>query len=287
MSQESDKKRKREEEPEENKDTKEMKTEKELIKIISLNVNGFNAFLKKGDILKDLVEKEKPIAVCLQETKLNKNEKKYTELLKGYTSHFNYCKKKKGYSGTAVYVSNHFKPLKVTFDMGIQKHDEEGRLITIEYEKFYLINTYIPNSGQKLERLEYRTKEWDPDFFEYLKTLEKTKPIIWTGDLNVSILDIDVHDPKRMKKKAGFTKEEREEFQKVLDYGFIDTFRKFYPNDVGKFSFWGYINNLREKNKGMRLDYFITSKVLDVKDSKILSEIQGSDHCPVMLEFII
>eukprot|EP01080_Neovahlkampfia_damariscottae_P009802 gene9802-2127_t len=245
-------KRKLEEEDKEENTTKITKTS-DPIKIINWNVNGFNALLKKdnGENIKGLISTHKPIALCLQEIKLNKDEKKYTELLTGYTGHFNYCRAKKGYSGTCVYTLNDYKPVKVTFGMGIEKHDDEGRLITVEYEKFFLVCTYVPNAGQKLERLKYRTEEWDPDMLDYLKKLEEDKPVVWTGDLNCAILDIDVHNPKT-NKSAG----------------------------------WSYKFQAKEKNNGWRLDYFLISQNIEkfMDDSGILKDITGSDHCPIYLD---
>ncbi|KAL9645531.1 hypothetical protein ABK040_000595 [Willaertia magna] len=255
---------------------------KSQYKFISWNVNGFNALLKKESYLEDLIKSEKPTCICLQETKLSSTSSKYEKLLKGYTAHFNHCSAKKGYSGTAVYTLNENKPIKVTFGMGIDKHDNEGRLICVEYEDLYLINTYVPNSGQKLERLDYRTTEWDVDMLNYLKNLEKTKPIVWTGDLNVAILDIDVHNPKGNKRTAGFTDEERKATP-LIQNNFIDSYRMFHPKETDCYTYWGYRQGMRAKNKGWRLDYFICSQSLKEKivDSYILKEVLGSDHCPI------
>jgi exodeoxyribonuclease III len=265
------------------------KFKEEISSVLSWNVNGINAFTKKGDVLKNLVTKENPIAVCFQETKLSADEGKYDELLDGYTPTFNICTAKKGYSGTAIYVRNDFKPLKTTFGIGVKEHDQEGRVITMEYETFYLINAYVPNSGQELERLGYRTTDWEKCMFEYLVNLEKLKPIIWTGDLNCAFLDIDVYDPKKCKKVAGFTDEERAVFKQYFDHGLIDVYRHFYPTKSDVFSYYGYRHAMKSQNKGWRLDYFLVSNVLKVKlvDSTILKECEGSDHVPILLKIKI
>jgi len=168
--------------------------------------------------------------------------------------------------------------------MGIDKHDDEGRLITVEYEDLYLINTYVPNSGQKLERLDYRTKEWDVDLLKYMKKLEETKPVVWTGDLNVAVLDIDVHNPKGNKKTAGFTDQERKATP-IVNHNFIDSYRLLNGNIPNCYTYWGYRQNMREKDKGWRLDYFICSQSLkeSIKHSYILKKVLGSDHCPISI----
>ncbi|KAG2374318.1 hypothetical protein C9374_010888 [Naegleria lovaniensis] len=254
-------------------------------KFISFNVNGISALMKKENYIKLLGDSEKPYCICLQETKLTaKNQSKFEKILPGYTAHFNHCVAKNGYSGTAVFTLDSHPPVKVSFGMGISKHDNEGRLITVEYEDVYLVNTYVPNSGQKLERLDYRTTEWDVDMLNYLKKLEATKPVVWTGDLNVAVLDIDVHNPKGNKKTAGFTDQERKATP-IVQHNFIDSFRLFHPQTPDCYTYWGYRFNMRAKNKGWRLDYFICSQSLkeNIESSYILSKVLGSDHCPISL----
>ena len=198
----------------------------------------------------------------------------------GYESYWNYAEKK-GYSGTAIYARQ--KPLNVTYGMGVEEHDHEGRIITLEMEKFFLITCYTPNSQDGLKRLDYRMK-WEDDFLDYLKRLDAVKPIILCGDLNVAHEEIDLKNPKTNRKNAGFTDEEREKMTRLLSNGFIDTFRQLYPEQV-TYSWWSYRFRAREKNAGWRIDYFIVSNRLlqDIKDAKIHTEILGSDHCPVEL----
>jgi len=262
--------------------------DKEII-FLTWNVNGFRAILKKdnGKALQLLVKRYQPLVISLQETKLSDGpDATMKSLFKGYSGYFNISKTKKGYSGTAVYVRDDNKPLKISYDMGIKNHDDEGRLITAEFNDFFLVCAYIPNSGQNLEDLQYRTKEWDPDFFSYLKSLENKKPVILTGDLNCAILDIDVHNPKTCVKSAGFTPEERGEFQKLLDHGFVDSFRKIHPDEKGQFTYWSYRGNSKATNKGWRLDYFLLSQSLSDRllDCLHITNFEGSDHCPIILK---
>ena len=200
----------------------------------------------------------------------------------GYYDYWNYAVKK-GYSGTAVFTMK--KPLSVTYGLGIEEHDQEGRVITLEFEKFYLVTVYTPNSQNELARLDYRMR-WETDFLSYLKKLEEKKPVIFCGDLNVAHKEIDLKNPKTNQKNAGFTKEEREKFTTLLDSGFIDTFRYFYPEEEGRYSWWSYRFKAREKNAGWRIDYFCVSEILkeQLVDAGIDKDIMGSDHCPVFLE---
>ena len=203
--------------------------------------------------------------------------------LPGYHQYWNYAEKK-GYSGTAIFAKE--EPLSVRYGIGVDLHDTEGRVITLEYPAFYFITCYTPNSQSELKRLSYRM-QWEDDFLSYLKALEKEKPVILCGDLNVAHREIDLKNPKTNRKNAGFTDEERAKFSALLDSGFTDTFRHFYPDAEGIYSWWSYRFKAREKNAGWRIDYFLTSKCLDphLKDAKILTDITGSDHCPVELDF--
>ena len=202
--------------------------------------------------------------------------------LEGYYQYWNSAIKK-GYSGTALFCKE--KPKSIKYDMGIEEHDTEGRIIAAEFEEYYFVTVYTPNSKSGLERLDYRMK-WEDDFNKYLKNLERKKPVIVCGDLNVAHKEIDLKNPKTNRKNAGFTDEERGKFDNLLESGFIDTFRYFYPEDEGKYSWWSYRFNARKNNAGWRIDYFLTSKVLEnrLKDAKIHNEILGSDHCPVELD---
>jgi exodeoxyribonuclease-3 len=216
---------------------------------------------------------------CLQETKLQEGQ---IELeLPGYHMYWNYAEKK-GYSGTAIFTKN--EPLDVSLGIGVEEHDKEGRVITLEFEDYYVITVYTPNSQNELARLSYRMK-WEDDFKEYLKKLEKNKPVIVCGDLNVAHKEIDLKNPKNNRKNAGFTDEEREKFTELMNSGFLDTFRYFYPDTEGIYSWWSYRFNARKNNAGWRIDYFIASKSLSDRlvDAKIHTDILGSDHCPVEL----
>ena len=247
------------------------------MKLISWNVNGIRANLKKGfmDYFKELDAD----IFCLQETKMQEGQ---IELeLEGYYQYWNSAQKK-GYSGTAVFTK--IKPLADMYGIGIEEHDKEGRVITLEYDDFYLVNVYTPNSKTELERLEYRGK-WEDDFRKYLKKLEEHKPVILCGDLNVAHKEIDLKNPSTNRKSAGFTDEEIQKMTELLDAGFIDTFRYFYPDTEDAYTWWSYISKARDRNAGWRIDYFIVSKALEerLKDAKIHSDIMGSDHCPVEL----
>jgi len=246
------------------------------MKILSWNVNGIRAALKKGFL--DFVKKEDPDILCLQETKAQKEQVELN--LEKYLHHYWNSADKRGYSGTAIFSK--IKPLNVSYDMGIEEHDKEGRVITLEFEDFYLVTVYTPNSKRGLVRLEYR-KRWDKDFFNYLKKLEEKKPVVFSGDLNVAHTEIDLANPKsNYNKTAGYTQKEIDGLQNYFDNGFVDTFREFDQNP-GMYTWWSYMFNSREKNIGWRIDYFCVSENLKerIKDSFILSDVLGSDHCPV------
>lgn len=251
------------------------------MKYISWNVNGLRACRKKGfeDVFKDL----NADAFCIQETKLQEGQIDID--FPGYYQYWNYADKK-GYSGTAIFTRN--KPISVSYGMGIDVHDHEGRLITLEFPTHYLVCCYTPNSQNELKRLSYRM-EWEKDLLSYLKELDKNKPVIYCGDLNVAHEEIDLKNPKTNRKNAGFTDEERESLTKLLSEGFTDSFRLFYPDMEGIYSWWSYRFHAREKNAGWRIDYFIVSDSIKDKlsDAKIHTEILGSDHCPVELDFKI
>ena len=248
------------------------------MKLISWNVNGIRACLQKGFM--DFFNEIDADFFCLQETKLSEGQLELE--LEGYEQYWNYAEKK-GYSGTAIFTKH--KPLSVSYGIGVDEHDHEGRVITLEYEGFYMITVYTPNSQDELKRLDYRMK-WEEDFLTYLKKLEQTKPVIFCGDLNVAHKEIDLKNPKTNHHNAGFTDEERGKMTKLLSEGFIDTFRYFYPDMEQIYSWWSYRFHAREKNSGWRIDYFITSEVLKNKlvDAKIHTDILGSDHCPVELD---
>lgn len=248
------------------------------MKLISWNVNGLRAVVGKGFV--DIFNALDADVFCLQETKLQAGQ---IELdLPGYEQYWNYAERK-GYSGTAVFTR--IKPLSVIYGMGIQAHDTEGRMITLEYETFYLVNVYTPNSKDGLARLPYRM-EWEDDVRAYLKKLEQTKPVVLCGDLNVAHEEIDLKNPKTNRKNAGFSDEERAKMTELLSEGFIDTFRYFYPDKTGEYSWWSYRFNARKNNAGWRIDYFIVSEALKDRlvSASIHQEIFGSDHCPVELE---
>lgn len=248
-----------------------------MTKMISWNVNGIRAAITKGFL--DYFKKEDADIFCIQETKCQVGQ---VELeLKGYYQYWNQAEKK-GYSGTAIFTKK--KPISVTYGMGIEEHDKEGRIITLEYEDYYVITVYTPNSKSELERLEYRMV-WEDDFRAYLKKLEENKPVIVCGDLNVAHTEIDLKNPKTNTKNAGFTIEERNKMTELLDSGFIDTFRYFNKDVEGVYSWWSYRFKAREKNAGWRIDYFLTSRSLEDRliGAKIHTEVLGSDHCPVEL----
>ena len=248
------------------------------MKLISWNVNGLRACVQKGFL--DFFHKVDADIFCVQETKLQEGQIQLD--LEGYEQYWNYAEKK-GYSGTAVFTKK--TPLSVRYGIGIEEHDHEGRVITLEYEKFFFVTVYTPNSQSELARLDYRMK-WEDDFLAYIKSLEETKPVIYAGDLNVAHQEIDLKNPKTNRKNAGFTDEEREKFSTVLANGMIDTFRYFYPEQTGIYSWWSYRFKAREKNAGWRIDYFVTSEALKevLQDAKIHTEVFGSDHCPVELD---
>lgn len=248
------------------------------MKLISWNVNGLRAVLKKN-FMEFFREADADI-FCIQETKMQEGQAVLD--LPGYEQYFNYAERK-GYSGTAIFTKQ--KPLSVQYGMGIEEHDHEGRMITLEYPDFYFTTVYTPNSQSELKRLDYRMK-WEDDFLAFMKKLDEKKPVIWCGDLNVAHEEIDIKNPKTNRHNAGFTDEEREKMTKVLNSGFTDTFRHFYPDQTGIYSWWSYRFHAREKNAGWRIDYFIVSDRLvpRLADAKILTDIQGSDHCPVELD---
>ena len=248
-----------------------------MLKLISWNVNGLRACYDKG--FADAFRRLDADFFCLQETKMQEGQ--LDAQFEGYRSYRNYAEKK-GYSGTAVF--SRLEPLSVTYGMGIDEHDHEGRVITLELDSFFLITVYTPNSQDGLRRLEYRMK-WEDDFRAYLKKLEEKKPVIVCGDLNVAHREIDLKNPKTNRKNAGFTDEEHAKFTTLLDSGFTDTFRYFYPEQEGIYSWWSYRFKAREKNAGWRIDYFLASASLNdkLKGAAIHTDIFGSDHCPVEL----
>lgn len=246
-----------------------------MIKLISWNVNGLRACCDKG--FRDIFTQLDADFFCLQETKMQEGQLDLS--FEGYTSYWNYAEKK-GYSGTTIFTK--YQPLHVTYGLGIDEHDHEGRVITLEMEKFFLVTVYTPNSQDGLKRLDYRMT-WDDDFRAYLQKLDQSKPVLVCGDLNVAHKEIDLKNPKTNRMNAGFTDQEREKFQLLLDAGFIDTFRYFYPEQTNIYSWWSYRFKAREKNAGWRIDYFLASASLadKLKEAKIHTEIFGSDHCPV------
>jgi exodeoxyribonuclease-3 len=248
-----------------------------MLKFISWNVNGLRACYDKGFV--DVFHRLEADFFCLQETKMQEGQ--LDVKFEGYQSYWNYAEKK-GYSGTAIFSK--VKPLSVTYGLGIEEHDHEGRVITLELESYYLITVYTPNSQEELRRLDYRMK-WEDDFRVYLKKLEEKKPVIVCGDLNVAHKEIDLKNPKTNRKNAGFTDEERAKFTTLLESGFTDTFRYFYPEQEGIYSWWSYRFKAREKNAGWRIDYFLTSDSLKgrLKGAHIHTDVLGSDHCPVEL----
>ena len=247
------------------------------MKLISWNVNGIRACVGKN-FMEFFNEVDADI-FCLQETKLQENQ--IDLQLEGYYQYWNYAKKK-GYSGTSIFTKK--EPLNVIYGMGIEEHDQEGRLITLEFEDFYMVTVYTPNSQSELKRLNYRMK-WEDDFKKYLKELDKKKPVVVCGDLNVAHKEIDLKNPKTNRKNAGFTDEERNKFTELLNAGFIDTFRYFYPTEENIYSWWSYRFKAREKNAGWRIDYFCASKDLEnnLVSADIHTQILGSDHCPIEL----
>ena len=248
------------------------------MKLISWNVNGLRACMEKGFM--DFFKEVDADVFCLNETKLQEGQ---IELdLPGYHQYWNYAEKK-GYSGTALFTKS--EPKNVTYGIGIEEHDKEGRVITAEYENYYVISVYVPNSQRELTRLDYRM-QWEEAFLNYVLSLEKKKPVIYCGDLNVAHKEIDLKNPKSNHHNAGFTDEERNCFSKALESGYIDSFRYFYPDQKDIYSWWSYMFKAREKNAGWRIDYFVVSEKLKEKmaDAKIHCNILGSDHCPVELD---
>ena len=248
------------------------------MKFISWNVNGLRAVVTKG--FEDIFRELDADFFCIQETKLQEGQIDLS--FDGYQSFWNYAEKK-GYSGTAIFTKH--PPKNVSYGIGIEEHDREGRVITLEYEDFYLVTVYTPNSQNELKRLDYRMK-WEDDFLAYIKSLDEKKPVIYCGDLNVAHQEIDLKNPKTNRKNAGFTDEEREKMTTVLSSGFTDTWRSLNPDTEGVYSWWSYRFSARQKNAGWRIDYFIVSDRLTdkVEDAKIHTDIFGSDHCPVELD---
>ncbi|MBQ2857643.1 MAG: exodeoxyribonuclease III [Bacteroidaceae bacterium] len=248
-----------------------------MLKLISWNVNGIRACCDKG--FRESFKRLEADFFCLQETKMQAGQLDLQ--FEGYQSYWNYAEKK-GYSGTAIFTRH--QPLSVAYGIGVEEHDHEGRVITLEMERFYLITVYVPNSQDGLRRLDYRMT-WEDDFLAYLKKLEEKKPVVVCGDLNVAHQEIDLKNPKSNRRNAGFTDEERAKFTQWLSAGFTDTFRYFYPEQKEIYSWWSYRFKAREKNAGWRIDYFVTSASLNDKlvDAKIHTDILGSDHCPVEL----
>ena len=248
------------------------------MKFISWNVNGLRACVQKGFL--DFFNSIDADFFCIQESKLQAGQIDLD--LPGYHQYWNYAEKK-GYSGTAIFAKN--EPLSVSYGIGIEEHDKEGRVITLEYDNFYLVTCYTPNSQNELKRLPYRM-QWEDDFREYLKTLDAKKPVVLCGDLNVAHNEIDLKNPKTNCKNAGFSDEERAKMTELLGSGFTDTFRYFYPDAEGIYSWWSYRFKAREKNAGWRIDYFITSKRINdkLKKAAIHTDVLGSDHCPVEVD---
>lgn len=248
------------------------------MKFISWNVNGLRACVQKGFL--DFFYSIDADFFCIQESKLQAGQIDLD--LPGYHQYWNYAEKK-GYSGTAIFAKN--EPLSVSYGIGIEEHDKEGRVITLEYDNFYLVTCYTPNSQNELKRLPYRM-QWEDDFREYLKTLDAKKPVVLCGDLNVAHNEIDLKNPKTNRKNAGFSDEERAKMTELLGSGFTDTFRYFYPDAEGIYSWWSYRFKAREKNAGWRIDYFITSKRINdkLKKAAIHTDVLGSDHCPVEVD---
>lgn len=250
------------------------------MKLVSWNVNGIRACLTKG--FEERFSELDADIFCLQETKCSEGQVKLE--LPGYHQYWNYANRR-GYSGTAVFAKQ--EPLSVAYGIGVEEHDKEGRVITLEFEEFYLVTVYTPNSQSELRRLSYRM-EWERDFLSYLLTLQEKRPVIICGDLNVAHQEIDLKNPKTNRKNAGFTDEERQCFATMLEAGFVDTFRYFYPDAEGMYSWWSYRFKAREKNAGWRIDYFLVSPALKERlaGAEIHTEIMGSDHCPVELRLI-
>ena len=248
------------------------------MKLISWNVNGLRACITKG--FEDFFKESDADMFCIQETKMQENQAEEIQY-EGYHRYMNSAVKK-GYSGTMVFTKQ--EPISVTYGLGIEEHDQEGRIITLEYDKFYLVCCYTPNSKRELERLDYRMV-WEDEMLKYFKKLEETKPVVYCGDLNVAHEEIDIKNPATNHHSAGFTDEERNKFSVLLSNGFIDTYRYKYPDKV-EYSWWSYMRQAREKNIGWRIDYFVVSEALKkyISDAKIHTEVLGSDHCPIELD---
>lgn len=248
------------------------------MKFISWNVNGIRACVKKGFM--DFFHEADADIFCIQESKMQEGQLELD--LEGYHQYWNYAVKR-GYSGTGIFTKE--EPVSVYYGIGIEEHDQEGRVITLEFEDYYFITVYTPNSQSELARLDYRMR-WEEDFFIYLKSLEEQKPVIFCGDLNVAHQEIDLKNPKTNRKNAGFTDEERAKMTELLNTGFVDTFRYFYPEQEGIYSWWSYRFNARKNNAGWRIDYFIVSDCLKdrLEDAQILTDVMGSDHCPILLK---
>ncbi|MBK2402169.1 MULTISPECIES: exodeoxyribonuclease III [unclassified Erysipelothrix] len=248
------------------------------MKLISWNVNGLRAVMKKD--FEGIFEAMDTDVLCLQETKMQAGQLDYDP--EGYYAYYNYAEKK-GYSGTAVYTR--IKPINVTYGIQEDEHNAEGRVITCEYDNFFLVCVYTPNSQPELKRIDYRM-QWENDFREYLKMLDESKPVVLCGDLNVAHKEIDLKNPSANRKNPGFSDQEREQFTNLLDAGFIDSFRELHPNEVDRYSWWSYRFNARSRNAGWRIDYFVVSERLRnaIEDADILDQVLGSDHCPVMLK---
>ena len=248
------------------------------MRLISWNVNGIRAAIKKGFM--DFFDDVDADIFCLQETKLSAGQLDLE--LEGYHQYWNYAEKK-GYSGTAVFTKE--EPIHVSYGIDMEEHDKEGRVITCEYEDFFLVTCYTPNSQRGLARLDYRM-EWEEDFRKYLNMLDQVRPVVLCGDLNVAHKEIDLKNPSSNRKNAGFSDEERSQFQNLLDAGYTDTFRHLYPDAADRYSWWSYITKARERNAGWRIDYFVVSDRLDdaIVEADIRDDIFGSDHCPVYLE---
>ena len=248
------------------------------MKLVSWNVNGLRAIWKKD--FEKIFKAINADIFCIQETKMQEGQLDVS--FKGYFQYFNSAVRK-GYSGTAIFTKK--EPINVVYGIGIEEHDQEGRVITLEYDNFYMVTVYTPNSKSELERLEYR-QIWEDEFRKYLNNLDKIKPVIMCGDLNVAHEEIDLKNPKTNRQNAGFTDEERGKFTELLNAGFVDTFRYLYPTKENAYSWWSYRMRAREKNVGWRIDYFVVSDRLKDKiiDAKILDQIMGSDHCPVELD---
>ena len=255
------------------------------MKLISWNVNGLRAAVNKG--FDDFFKKENADIFCIQETKMQEDQldENIKGIFKEYNSYWNSAEKK-GYSGTAIFTKK--KPMNVTYGIGIEEHDKEGRVITLEFENFFMVNCYTPNAKRELERLDYRMV-WEDEFRKYLLKLNESKPVVMCGDLNVAHEEIDLKNPKTNRRNAGFTDEERGKMTELLNAGFTDTFRYLYPDKPDMYTWWSYMFKAREKNAGWRIDYFIVSKSIEnkIKESYIYSEIMGSDHCPVGLDIDI